>query len=632
MGNGTFASKFKLGQEANSEDNSQGPHHGSDEEKNPQTPLEKATFNCEKCYRLKKKCLRSYPTCYNCAKTGTACVYSQRNNKKKRPRESDSGEEGGKGETETLRPVTFAFDIIDKPDTENNNSEPVNNSTDNSGKTSVSIPTLLATGKKNGDSDHSNRHDVGSQKYVTMSEHKKRAHSPKLLLLERPLRAISSLPHSQSTNLREELIIVSPIEEPLPMNFVLSYFSNYEILYPIINKTAFLDSFKGLELNEESMVNLDVYLVMCIGCLIYDVNNKTEHFKKHFNDSVVHSVMDVLSFTKNELNDDNENLENLKILILLVIYASCTFNYEFCWSLVGVIDRLIVELNYFKPVCSRLNFQQRIFWSAFNLDVELSMSLGRYSLLPSPQLVSLPLPSERFHDGEPLELIREEIIYYTYQARLLHLSYLDKPDHSELSTLRRDLDEWHVSVILTVYASYSNDPLLQDYSCIVNLKYNFLTVMIELSSSASWSQFTLQYLSNSFFLMVQEPPHSDKARILPGISNLFWFNSFTRVAYYCVASFVDYLNANANLESEQSTSLLRANNFRYNDFATNLQLMVNLLSHLSTFEVKSVTVEHRIDTFLQTLTFLRQKLMNSNCVQFFQDQSQDLIESVKSLH
>ena len=628
MGNGAFASKFKLGQDVGSEDNTPGPDFGSDKEKNPQAHLEKATFNCEKCYRLKKKCLRGLPTCSNCAKTGTICIYSQRGNKKKRPRELDSAEEGDKGKTETLRPITFAFDIIDKP--ESNNPELVENS--NSAKTSVSIPTLLTTGKKNGDSEHRNHNEVGSHKYVTTSEHKKRAHSPKLFLLERPLKSISSLPHSQNTNLREELIIVSPIEEPLPVNFVLSYFSNYETLYPIINKAAFLDSFKELELNEESMVNLDVYLVMCIGCLIYDSNNKTEHFKNHFNDSVVHSIMDVLSFTKNEHNDDNENLENLKILILLVIYASCTFNYEFCWSLVGVIDRLIVELNYFKPVSSQLNLQQRIFWSAFNIDVELSMSLGRYGLLPSPDLVSLPLPSERLHDGEPLDLIRQEIIYYTYQSRLIHLSYLDEPDRSDLSKLRQALDEWHVSIILTTYACYSNDPLLRDYSCIVNLKYYFLTVMIELSSSASWSQFTLQYLSNSFSLMIQEPNHSDKARILPAISNLFWFNSFTRVVHYSVASFVDYLIANANLESERSTSLLRANNFRYNDFSTNLQLMVNLVSHLSTFDVKSTTVEHRIDRFLQTLTFLRQKLMNSNCVQFFQSESQDLIQSVKSLH
>ena len=56
----------------------------------PQTirPIESAdthhSNNCNRCYRLKKKCLREYPKCSNCLKSGSDCEYVDRSTKRRR--------------------------------------------------------------------------------------------------------------------------------------------------------------------------------------------------------------------------------------------------------------------------------------------------------------------------------------------------------------------------------------------------------------------------------------------------------------------------------------------------------------------------------------------------------------------
>lgn len=603
MGNGTVASKFRLNVANNPSDVRR--NQRSDPENLP-LALDSAieTYgthhlsNCVRCYRLKKKCSRTYPKCSYCLKTGSQCDYVDR---RSRRHKKDSAEDGksdqiqsgldqiqsGPDQLQSGSSVSIAS-LVNRDETEELFRHIELPSTSNGQNCTVFARGSAASLKRHSSSNLVARDGANGASHFSS--------------LNKRILSSSVDPNSRH-NLRDEFLVVRPIADAdFPLVLVHTFFANYEWKYPFLNMPRFMEKFREISFTNETMVNLDVYLVMAVGCIIYDANNHTRFYQDFFSDNLIESIVDIISY---DIRSE-EDLHSAHLLILLCIYAINVSNGNLVWNVVGFLNRLIIFLTDFTGKSNQC-MRKRCFWTVFNLDKELSLMLDKPSQFMPTQIIKLTSTFEdALNDGEkePLALLMEHAAsLHRMQDRMLSLKLglLEKLSEA-IAQFSSDLDKWRVAILLVIHTEYAELPLLQNFIGLINLDFYYLLIELDQLSSTESFQFTLQFLSNSFSLLLTELSEK-KGVVGTSLYSLFWFNKFFKVVDFNLSSLLKILHQELS-PAELSTRLA--------DFNSNLQLIVNLLKFLVNSRHKPEQFMGKLNVSVTKLAGLNNKLMSFN--------------------
>ncbi|GEQ69650.1 hypothetical protein JCM33374_g3323 [Metschnikowia sp. JCM 33374] len=596
---------------------------GAEIQKPDGIPLELSTThhdsNCTRCYKLKKKCSRNYPSCDYCRRSNTPCEYIDRRKRRLRfeevPVMSVNGD--GAGPTRALsglegegrNPILIASLVNhDEAETFRNIELP------SSQGSSSTAGSFSAAGASSGGSFSAAPSFAGPSAAGPSSTAAgpSRTHSrmaPASMTRLKPSLSVSrnvissSVVDRNSNSLHDEFLAVRPIADvSLPSAFVHTYFANYEWKYPFVSRHTFFKKLENLSFQNETLVGLDVYLVMAIGCIIYDANFNSQHYASYFSDSFVESIVDMISYDIKSEDD----IHKAHLLILLSIYAINIGNTNLIWNIVGFLDRLIVFMSDFTgkgEACMR----KRCFWTIFNLDKELSLVLGKPSQFIPTRIIKLTTDfAETLNPGES-----EKSAAFMTHSVMLHklqdvmISYklgLEPVDKEVLTKYSAEMEVWRVGISSLIHTEYAESSLLQNFIGLVNLDYYYLLIELDQLSSTESFQFTLQFLSNSFSLLLSDV--SDKKESGgTSIYSLFWFLKFFKVVDYSVESLLRMLAAGEN-KNDLTT--------RLNDFNGNVQLEINLLKFLLNSKSRPQRFVGKLELYLSKLKTLNQKIVSFN--------------------
>ncbi|SGZ51814.1 CIC11C00000004723 [Sungouiella intermedia] len=601
MGNGTVASKFRL----NVNQSDVRKSLKGDPENLPlflepsfETSGTHHLSNCVRCYRLKKKCSRTYPRCSYCTKTGSQCDYVDRRNKRRKK----ELEEGDSDPLEPSSSVSIAslvhrddneelFRHIDLPATSN-------------GTTVVRSNVGSQTAAK---ADR-NGHDSAARNGVFGSLHSRMLRSPTLDV--------------NRQNLQDQFLVVRAIEdESLPLVFVHTFFANYEWKYPFLNLVLFLEKFKSISFKNDTFVNMDVYLVMAVGCILYDSNNNTQYSQDFFSVKLIESIVDVISY---DIRSE-EDLHTAHLLILLCIYAINVSNGNLVWNVVGFLNRLLIFLTDFTGKNNQC-MRKRCFWTIFNLDKELSLLLDKPSQFMPTQIIKLESTfGDTLHTGEKdslASLMEQSVSIHLLQDRMISLKLgLSEKLAEALTQYSSDLDKWRVAILLLIHKEYAELPLLQNFIGLIHLDFYYLLIELDQVSSTKSFQFTLQFLSNSFSLLLNELT-GKKGVVGTSLYSLFWFKKFFKVVDFNIESLLRILRDNLTL-AELSTLLA--------EFNSNLQLIINLLKFLVDSRHRPEQYLEKLNGSVTKLTLLNTKLMGFNSFAATREELDALVKEVEAI-
>lgn len=557
MGNGTITSKFRISNTAD-----ETPRFSAAKMAPVENGATHHPSNCVRCYKLKKKCSRTYPSCLYCTKAGSECEYIDR--KVKKPCLE---------KTVVPKLVSIAS-LVHSEETE----EPFEN---------IELPP--------------------TDKLASKSAIAKKINN----------RAIARQPSATAPNLLDEFLVVKPIEdELLPLAFVRAYFASYSWRYPVVDQRAFNKSFEAISFSTETLVPLQVYLVMAVGCIVFDCNHGTSHYNTIFSDKMIESIVDIIPY------DPEIDTQLAILLVLLCIYAVNASNRDLAWSILGFLNRSIIYKTDFLGSSSL--FHKNVYWAVHNLDREFSLMLNKPSQFVP---VSIITQSTDFSDSEPdknlAALMTKAVELHKLQDRVLSLKLgIQQNGKDVLRQLSSDLETWRISVLLVVHNEYADLPLLTRVIGVVHLDYYYLLIEIDQLSSTESFQFTLQFLSNSFSLLLNELSSN---KDVTGISLylFFWFLKFFKVIDYNLQSLLKTLNDKEIPRSDVS--------LRLGDFSGNLQLIINLLKYLLNSSQSPTQYKAKMASLIKRLTLLNIKLMGSNILSGTDEQYNDLLAKVNDI-
>ncbi|KAF3992354.1 hypothetical protein FT663_01191 [Candidozyma haemuli var. vulneris] len=572
MGNGAVTSKFRIAPQGDDKPRVSSPKI---------VPLENGAThhpsNCTRCYRLKKKCSRTYPKCLYCLKAGSECEYVDRRGKKACLWKPDD---------DSTVPASVPVSPVSHPK-------------------SVSIASLV----------HSEETEQPFQN-IDLPPTKKSA-SKSAVAKKINNRAIARHATSAPPNLSDEFLVVKPIaDQSLPSAFTRAYFASYSWRYPVVNKSKFEESFISISFATETLVSLEVYLVMAVGCIVYDCNNGTSHYNRIFSDKLIESIIDIITY------DPEIDTQSATLLVLLCIYAVNASNIDLAWSILGYLNRSIIYKTDFVGT-SRTGFSNNIFWAVHNLDRELSLMLNKPSQFVPVAIIKQNADFSYLEsDANLAALMTKAVELHKLQDRVLSLKLgLQENTKDTLRQLSSDLESWRVSVSSVVHNEYSESPLLTRVIGVVHLDYYYLLIEIDQLSSTESFQFTLQFLSNSFSLLLNESSNKDVSGI--SLYSFFWFSKFFKV--------IDY-NLSSLLKTLKNENLPRSDvNHRIGDFNGNLQLIVNLLKYLLNSSQSPAQYKGKMTSWVTRLTLLNIKLMGSNILSVDDEQYKALVANVDGI-
>ena len=561
--------------------------------------------NCVRCYRIKKKCSRTYPLCDYCQRSGTVCRYVERRRKKQRLEE----------------PV---LPLADKPNTLSISSlvhrdgmdEPFRNiDVFNTDTASVGVPRATAKQLKQpvlfGESL---RALVRGKQFLSV--HRK--------LVAGAMQSCGTPVHP----LADELLVVRAIsDQTLPSAFMHTFIANYEWKYPFMPLEPLLRRFNSLNFENETLVNLDIYLAMAIGCLIYDSNHSTQHHHAYFSDALVESIIEVVPY----VFVPHEDVEATNVLLLLAIYALNVCNTAFIWSILGYLDRALVNMTEFgarraeTPRSDASAVRKRLFWAVFNLDKELSLMLDKPSQFIPTSLI--PDGSELrsdLSDGELphlAALMTSTVELHKLQDHMLWFTLgLAPATAAALMQYSSDLEAWRVRLLLLIHTEYADLPLLQNYIGLVNLDYYYLLIEMDQLLPTDSFQSTLQFLSNSFSLLLSVQSEK-KGVVCTSMHSLFWYLKFFKVVKYKLLLLVRVLSSDI--------SKLDLNS-RLNDCNSNVQLMLNLIKFLLQNGSAPHCFEPRLKRYAGHLTSVNGMLMTFNPLAALDEEKLRILQSMEA--
>ncbi|QRG37169.1 hypothetical protein FDK38_001539 [Candidozyma auris] len=574
MGNGTVTSKFRI---------NTGSEVKSRAQTVPRVPsLENGAThhpsNCVRCYKLKKKCSRTYPKCSYCTRVGSECEYVDRKPKRPCLEQDKPAEDSVKASRAVHHHHPKAVSIASLV-----HSEEKEHSFEN-----IELPPTEQSASKS----------AIAKKFIG--------------------RSIAKHSNSGPPNLSDEFLVVKPIaDESLPSAFASAFFASYGWKYPVVDKRAFYKAFNAMSFTTETLVTLEVYLVLAVGCIIFDSGNNTKHYGSIFSDKMIESIVDIITY------DPEIDTQCATLLVLLCIYAINVSSKDLAWSVLGFLNRTIIHKTDFLAL-SEKGLSKNVFWAVHNLDRELSLVLDKPS-----QFVPAPLikQSADFSDVEENKclaaLMAKAVDMHKLQDRVLSLK-LGLQDNNEeaLRQLSVDLESWRVTISSAIHSEYAESPLLSRVIGMVHLDYYYLLIEIDQLSSTESFQFTLQFLSTSFSMLLNE---SGGDKFVPGFSlhMYFWYLKFFKVIDYNMKSLLRTLN---NKDLSRSDISLRVS-----DFNGNLQLIVNLLKYLLNCTQTPDQYRNKMTSLSKRLTLLNIKLMGSNILSGSDEQLTELYENIKSI-
>lgn len=580
MGNGTVASKFRLNVSSNPSDVR---GFKGDLTKLPlipsDTPIESVgthhPSNCVRCYKLKKKCSRTYPKCLYCLKTGSQCEYIDRRTKKHKLDDDVVRED-------TSHSLLIASLVHKDDEFENIDMAQVMPKMAPKTAPKIGAPGRFA--------------DKLSRKIVALA-----------------------VDNSLKQKLLDEFLAIKAIpDERLPSAFAHTFFANYEWKYPFMNSPEFMATFRDYHFEKETFVNLDVYLIMAVGCIIYDANNNTRFYEEYFSDKLIESIVDIISYDVRS----EEDLHTAHLLILLSIYAVNASNANLVWNIMGFLNRLLIFLTDFVGNSNQC-MRKRCFWTIFNLDKELSLMFDKPSqFMPAPLIKLSSTFEETLYEGEDASLaalMTQGVVLHQLQDRMisLRLGMLPKTE-AALVEYSADLEKWRIGILLLVHSEYADLPLLPNFIGLVNLDYYYLLIELDQLSATESFQFTLQFLSNSFSLLLSELTDS-KGVIGTSLYSLFWFHKFFKVVEYNLLPLVRIF----------ASDISRADlSLRLSDFNSNLQLIVNLLKFLLNSRLRPEQFVGKLEGYVAKLNALNSRLMGYNVLSADKEQHARLVEDV----
>ncbi|EAZ63426.2 SIN3 binding protein, partial [Scheffersomyces stipitis CBS 6054] len=583
MGNGTVASKFRLNSIQLNQSNMQKvaenkAANNSNVERTQESktdypadnyPIESPEThhpsNCIRCYRLKKKCSRQYPKCSTCTKGHFDCEYVTRSNKRKRRKKAD------------LNNLENTIDLTQ------NKATGKDGNVDKSvvAHKLVSVSSLL-TDETPDPSKLVSTHESSRPRKVpsaALSSMARRTREHNESLAEK---STKKLFHPLKTNLNDDFITVLPMKNYISATFVYNYFENFGSKYPFVNKEEFMQRFVKIDFNKEAIVNLDIYMVMSIGCIIYDSYSNVSLFDKFFKESIIESIVDGLDFTFNGQNSEKEELQNLELITLLTIYSIASLNKQNCWALVGVLNRLALQLDLYKATDNVR--KQRLFWSIHNIEMELSLLLNKPAQTPQDKFITLDYPlKNKYFKCEEEVLLSHEIWYAKIQEKILVLQLSNDDDKQKLVTLSSEIEKWRVGISGVVHRVYRESSLLKNYTDLINLNYYYLLVELDQLSPNKSFQFTLQFVSNSFSILTSnaeveidnEDQNSGSKKPVVRLSlasSLFWYKKLFKVVRFNMDSLSRMIASTTTVKFDFGIKL--------NEFRSNISLITNLLKYV----------------------------------------------------
>lgn len=628
MGNGTMASKFRFSESVPTNQPISPTLQNATAPISPSLSGESHhSSNCVRCYKLKKKCSRTYPKCSYCARTGSSCEYVDR--KAKKPKLMHTNPDP---DVQTIsepphpeRLSQSSLSIASLVNREEN--EHVFQNVDLPKQTSSMErkPSSSSIERKHSSSSISSSSSSSSSLPTKPSS----LHKKPVQELNHKILALSLHP-PQKSNVMDEYLVVKPITEAsLPTTFADYFFANFSWKYPLLDQASFTKKLSSVSFSTETFVTLDVYLVLAIGCNMFDSVNGTSHFREIFSEKMVKSVVDIVSY---DLSGEDTKLRST-LLILLALYAINTYNVPLIWTIVGFLNRLIFanvdfsDLSRKSPLnCKSLS--PRAFWCVFNLEKELSLLLTKPSQFIPDTLLDHSFDfAQCVKEGESdtlASLMGSEVQLHRLQNQLLDVKLGIVANTAEKrNEFSSELEKWRVQISRAVHVEFAELPFLLSVIAVVNVDYYYLSIELDQLSSTESFQFTLQFLLNSFSILLNEQSKSKQSS--PGISlyQFFWFQKFFNVISFSLGSLGKLLQDNTISTSELCVKV--------SDFGSNLLLIINLAKYLTDGDKGETFYKEKLTKEIEKLTGLSTKLMGNNILTASDKEKEEIVDYVKQL-
>lgn len=523
----------------------------------------KLGINCHRCYRLKKKCLREYPACEYCLKTGHDCFYVDRRKSK-----------------DNFNSAYIKYDVnqrklekeqtIIKEKQESSNSKGINPTSCTrcfrlKRKCSRTYPKCVHCIRTNNDCIYDKTKKYRTSKFdqlVEVALDKGSPESSEEESMDEPSEPIFKQVEYSDNSVNRILVkslnppmnqddyvnLKSIDDSSLPATFVDNFFFNYSFIYPILKKEDIVKEIEACDFSAEVLINLKLYLILSIGCLITDSISNASNFSSIFNESIIESMIDSINF--NEFDIDSMNL-----MILLIIYYINKKNFLITWNLIGITNRLIIKFDIFR-LKNPSEQIKNMFIAIYNIDKDVSFILNKPSQFLQDEYCGL-MTSENDLISKFNELYKLENKINCFKLTSeMSKSTLSQPKSDTLKKLSNEIENWRVSISGLLHINF-NSQNLQEFTTLINLNYFYLCIELDELSDLKSSQFILQFLSQFFALVLSD---NHKTNIGLSMKNLVHFEKLIQVIKY---------NLN-NLESYKSFGYIE-----------NFQLIINLLKYFN---------------------------------------------------
>lgn len=355
---------------------------------------EKNSNSCIQCRRSKKKCTRNVTGCYNCLKYKRNCVYQSTHqvmdiSAKLKPIEQQN--------ISSLNPLNMKAPILN----------------DSSFIQQSSIPSP------------SNDNDLESSfLFNTLG----------FSYLERETIKDLKIPY---------------ISKRMALNFIEAYFKHSHRSYPFICQAKFLQTFKTLERLSDTIttyLEFEIYMIMNIGCTTLSRAKLLEQgdvYSRYFSYKCTRFLL--RSFNVDEF-------DSIKILLFFCIYSFFEPQGIHTWNLFGLVVRsatafgLNQRLRTNEYTLEQVEMRNRLFWSIYNMDRLLSISLGRPLSIDEIDIdVEMPnniLGEDDFTFKTILAIIELRRIEGTITKVVYSVKSRDHYDINVTNEIQNKLDAW----------------------------------------------------------------------------------------------------------------------------------------------------------------------------------------------
>lgn len=389
--------------------------------------VEKVT-SCIRCRRLKKKCDKKLPECINCEKVGEPCKYVPR---KLRKRDYD--------EVEVKSPISSDNDnlsMTEKPQ----KSRKLSSSSRSPISSPIVIPSIPS---------------IIPKQTISNSKSWMAVVAPPMPInlfdSKQPLYELNV-----SNSLPKDISLPSNLQPNFLSNCVTKYFSMYHSMYPLISKSLFLSKSKSVltEKGIESDIlspedQFDLYMILGIGCKTIEISSNIP------SDNQISGILVSRALKLAPSNFASNDLNTIRSLLLAGLYSLLENSVWPSWEITGRLIRLAFYLGLHTKRFRKLTMEQRetrnrLFWSIYNLDRTVSVSLGKPLGINDDDIL-VPFPSELNSEPEDIACTNlairmrklEGIIYSKIQSKSVEHRYKLDEKEKILQSLVDDLTGWH---------------------------------------------------------------------------------------------------------------------------------------------------------------------------------------------